>query len=151
MNEEDKQINEMTKEKDQEEAKEGNEKDLEFQLTPSIKVIVPWESRGVDKELIMKIGDVEEKVEVAAIFQLAFLTASPENQEALVPIETKTIREYWKMVKIVASKDIKQGEEIVAKATFSIPELELCKGMDTMGGYTIQQPSLAFPLQTIRR
>lgn len=120
----------------------GSSQVMRYPLSDTVTLIVPWKTRGKDEYLDVEITDGDhfrtEKVKATDLWRAGFLTANVDVQEALMPIETAEIRTYWKMVRIKLDKDMKAGEEVVAKAEFSIPTLELCNGYGTRGGYTVK-------------
>ncbi len=111
-------------------------------LSKHIELKVDWNNRGKEDVIHAKITEssgkvVDEIITAEDLWKAAFMLSNPKAQEELLPVESQAVREYYKTVRIRATKDIRKGEEIVARATFKIPELELYKSKTTQSGISI--------------
>lgn len=92
--------------------------DLSFEFLPD---------RPEDVNLRWKCGDKSGIVVKESLWQLAFLIASDQMREKLIPVKVQEMRTFYKQVKIMAQKDIKKGQQIVANIKFTVPMEALVK------------------------
>ena len=64
---------------------------------------------------------VEAFIDKKELWSVAFAVANEKDQEAMIPVETRTTRVFRKQVQIKATKDIRKGEIIMATVKFTVP------------------------------
>jgi len=87
-----------------------------------VEVILNW-NEDVDGEYIkLRVNDGEDMVIPRSSFcKVAMLIANEEEQMAMIPTKSVSVRHLSKIVTIKLTKDCRRGEEIRIPVSFDIP------------------------------
>jgi hypothetical protein len=92
-----------------------------------LRVTIDWDNRRNNPVLHATMGNLTAKLDGNEFWKVAFMLANEDQQTDMIPMNTQATRHFSKLVKIRANKQIKKGEEIVAKVNFSITDEHLKK------------------------
>ncbi len=89
------------------------------------------------------VGGREAVVPIKYLYSFVFLVANHEQQDDLMPIKQTLVRKIVKQHRILAKKDIKKGEYVVARCETNVP-VEIWEGLKGLLGKRIINPSKGF-------
>ena len=62
-------------------------------------------------------------VKYSDLFEFLFVLAKPEAQARMIPVVQELGNEYMKQIRIITTKDMKKGDELVVNVRVRVPEL----------------------------
>lgn len=97
----------------------------------------------------IEIGGKEAIIPIKYLYSFVFMVANHEQQDNLLPIRHTLVRKIVKQHRIMAKKNIKKGEYVVARCETNVP-VEIWEGLKGMLGKRVVEPKKNFniPLLT---
>lgn len=83
-------------------------------------VDINWSKRYKDC-LKFTIGDQNAIIPKAELFQLLFIVSNPEQQMAMIPVQTQKVRLYARKHTVKLNKDMKAGEILNVHCEINVP------------------------------
>jgi hypothetical protein len=94
--------------------------EINFSSNPDLKETVKIE-----------IGGKEAIIPIKYLYSFVFMVANSEQQERLMPVRQTLVRKIVKQHRILAKRDIKKGEYVVARCETNVP-VEIWEGLKGM-------------------
>lgn len=114
-----------------------------------VKLEVNFSGNSELKETVkIEIGGEEAVIPIKYLYSFVFMVANHEQQDNLMPIKQTLIRKIVKQHRIMAKKNIKKGEYVVARCETNVP-VEIWEGLKGMLGKRIFEPKKSFNIPII--
>lgn len=84
------------------------------------EINLPKEYRDVIK---MTIGDKESYIKIKDFYSVCLLLVKSGQLESLLPNRERKVKKYKRQLTIIANKDIKKGERIIATYEVDVPQV----------------------------
>lgn len=88
--------------------------------TKPLNIEINWKD-DIEDVVKFRIGDQTAIIKRQDLFSFMFVTGTPEQQEALMPVRSTKIVKHLRQHRIVAKKDIKAGEKLVVNCEIDVP------------------------------